>query len=893
MASMPDASAPLITACFAPPQDCCWRWDEHGRTLIWEDGTTIAFRDEIVELLTETAPQGWPSFGAVALLLAACRPSWPAQISCLDALKRLAVSAAGREAVVAQWLQQAMAGLEAVQRLPSERRSGLAAKATLLRRIVTASLPRWSAENCAALAAGLAKGVEPQILRRRPAPWWPELRQELAALAFGLQGLDAPTLELQQQTGLSALPETPAEWFDATEVRRFLLALGGDPVVGALVQRASLLLGVLRYPQRLEPEVAANGAAAGITNRGTPDRLLLSELAHEDSVLMARLALGEALYSLREPPQRSAPRTRRILLDRGIRLWGQPRPLAAIAVMGWAGAATHGMRITVHAARGAEIVRLDPISRAGLIALLDTLETTAHPGLALAAWCEQSEADDERILITHPRTVDDPAFRAAWQRSGSPALLVTTVDGDGHLDMLDWQRDQPHRIASAQIEPVRSMPRDVPAVRKVPSPSTACPAEQVRPFPLRVPHGVEHGMCWPDGAKAWFTAAPHRRLTWWPDDNRGPLELADHLPQGRLAAVRRDQNDIIALNIGADPRLIRIHPDGRRDSVPLISGNVAITAWFIFDHAVVVHADGCTAYALDGRMICEDRSLAALTWVRDVFFRDQNSLIAVIWDGTRFNRTVAVGRQNTVPIEELIPFYRRHKEGIWWLANQSFLSTRESPLPIRLHPAWGDPLRIESPSQRKQRGWRIDGISSDGERVAVTWPRIGHSTILDLSGESATVTQQTLEPVQGRAATLEKGILRKVRAVGSEDGHLLIAMRRGSAYRIYLHGQDLRTVQTTTSVRWYPLDPIGTRSEPRWLMRHNDIEAVVDDRGVLHLTDRQSTLPGLALLLRQGSGALWSARHGGFGLAHFLAEAPRADPADIAALLLGYARRLA
>src|SRR6476659_6464376 len=54
-----------------------WRWAEDGAVLVWRDGNTIAFREEIVEVIKWLGPNGLPPFGAIVLLLAACRGRVP------------------------------------------------------------------------------------------------------------------------------------------------------------------------------------------------------------------------------------------------------------------------------------------------------------------------------------------------------------------------------------------------------------------------------------------------------------------------------------------------------------------------------------------------------------------------------------------------------------------------------------------------------------------------------------------------------------------------------------------------------------------------------------------------------------------------------------------------
>src|SRR5687768_14915450 len=55
------------------PANGLWRWAENGAVLVWRDGSTVAFREEIIQILEWLAPGGLPSFGAIVFLLAACR----------------------------------------------------------------------------------------------------------------------------------------------------------------------------------------------------------------------------------------------------------------------------------------------------------------------------------------------------------------------------------------------------------------------------------------------------------------------------------------------------------------------------------------------------------------------------------------------------------------------------------------------------------------------------------------------------------------------------------------------------------------------------------------------------------------------------------------------------
>src|SRR4030095_10185203 len=61
-----------------------WRWAENGAVLVWQDGSTIAFREEIGLILEWLGPNGLPSFGAIVFLLASCRGKVCAVTDILD-----------------------------------------------------------------------------------------------------------------------------------------------------------------------------------------------------------------------------------------------------------------------------------------------------------------------------------------------------------------------------------------------------------------------------------------------------------------------------------------------------------------------------------------------------------------------------------------------------------------------------------------------------------------------------------------------------------------------------------------------------------------------------------------------------------------------------------------
>src|ERR1043166_8603110 len=82
------------------PANGLWRWAEDGAVLVWRDGTTIAFREEIVRILEWLAPNGLPSFGAIVFLLAAGRGKVPAVADILSGSDAALPTSVGRIALL-------------------------------------------------------------------------------------------------------------------------------------------------------------------------------------------------------------------------------------------------------------------------------------------------------------------------------------------------------------------------------------------------------------------------------------------------------------------------------------------------------------------------------------------------------------------------------------------------------------------------------------------------------------------------------------------------------------------------------------------------------------------------------------------------------------------------
>src|ERR1041385_5490040 len=129
------------------PANGPWRWAEDGNVVTWSDGSTVAFREEITQILQWLAPNGLPPFGAIVLMLAACRGKVPPAGTFLrDSTTPLPTALGSKAALLLTARRQLNAQLEAalkelgkLSKLPPGLNSGVKAKCFLAEAIFEAA----------------------------------------------------------------------------------------------------------------------------------------------------------------------------------------------------------------------------------------------------------------------------------------------------------------------------------------------------------------------------------------------------------------------------------------------------------------------------------------------------------------------------------------------------------------------------------------------------------------------------------------------------------------------------------------------------------------------------------------------------------------------------------
>jgi hypothetical protein len=582
------SASDLALGYFLRPRGHFWRWVEEGKVIEWRNSNTLCYREELARVLRSLTAQGFPPLAPVLLLLAACSDTWPRASGGVAVLENLLVNtpAAPDDPALGQLKQQlyeALCFMGVVRMLPPSLRSDVP-KLHLFREVFQAQAPHFSAEASHEALVEWDSGRLDEIffysgdfltLRR--------FSQELDCLAQAYQRF--PTTEqlaLRLRTGLDQLPAplpTPEPPAAPDQPLSLLDQLAHDQRTAGLASLAQRLVAALHVP--LHTRGASDqplGGVADITNRGNFDRLLLSELAHDDLTLMARLVNNEALYLRREEPPRPQARPRVVLLDTTLRLWGTPRVFGLAAALAWAYHAQlprTRAALTAYALGGQASSPLDLDSVAGVVEALACLDPALHCGPALAALGlgQPQAAGTDYLLITDAEAAQQPALSQQLAAAQPGLRFLLTVSRAGTLELFEYQNGHRTLLSNSQYDldelltkrPTKRLLKPlpplvgpaflkcVPAPLYFPTPSLRL-SKQNALFSLRL------------GALA---ITDTRRVLHWHDRTTGARELLPAIEAGTYYFGSDNHSEAYVL-VSA-PGLLRVYCfDLREDSLELI-----------------------------------------------------------------------------------------------------------------------------------------------------------------------------------------------------------------------------------------------------------------------------------------------------------------------------------
>lgn len=431
-----------------PSSDALWHWDGEGEAIVWMDGTTLLFREELAQIVERLSGEGLPSLNVVVLLMAACRGKFPSEDYVKNRMDQVLESAKDSDALstpkiglvhekAEKFYLEALTTLRGLSKYPSDLLSGVPAKTHLVERLAK-SFQRGGIVEAKAVLSVLKEGLPLLEVPSTPkAEKNGNLLGDLFGLHLALGKLTPESFKQSLGTGLEILPQAQGIALHPADcMKMFLEELRQDPEFSEMARLTRDIMATLSLPRALEhPETQSMGGLSDISNRGPFHRLLVSELAHDNDTLAIRVAMNEALYLRNEPPAARPRSALIIVVDAGIRMWGIPRVFATAAAMALIVKVDKTTNLNVFRPGEKHLVPIDLTAREGMIKHLSALETNIHAGTYLEGLPQEESLPIDLAIITHPRAMEEPEFKAALNVLNLRNLYLVSVDREGNLQL--------------------------------------------------------------------------------------------------------------------------------------------------------------------------------------------------------------------------------------------------------------------------------------------------------------------------------------------------------------------------------------------------------------------------------------------------------------------------
>ena len=935
-----------------------WCWAENGRIITWEPHFTresrsvITFREELGEILQALAPRGLPQLDAVLLLIASIRDAW------IHESQRLRSSHT--------MLAQMFDGLDRIHAFPQALTYSIKAKQDLAG-VVFESLPRVTSPElawqvCQTLLQEMV--FNDKVFHHLSKYHGGRIQSSVSLVAelrdftWKLQTITVESLQLRLNTGLDELP-SPADVIIPAEpdaIRTFLQKLAFDEDLAGIARIARQLSAVLHLPRAIsDSDEMPLGGVSDISNRGTLDRLLLSELAHDDLTLATRIALNEALYLRRETPPSPPPKRRYVLVDSGLRMWGLPRVFAAGVLLSLASTGAEGSSLLAYRACGDRVEPVDLSSASGLTQHLASLATELHPGTSLSDFARYVLKDNEAgdvVMITSDTAITDPDFQRTLSEFPIPMFYLATVNRMGEFELWSKGRRGAKKISSLRLDLEDLLNRPTYGRRvsetlvdsKIDSNLPFC--FHVEPIPFRFPvqpSGPVWSIRLPDGRQPVRPENPasttsvtpkygvmiltrDRRIMLLDESNSGARQVATGVPFGTLlwSGSSEDQRfSHVLIHRASEPGLYlltinlfvsRINTTQRLASKFLSTSGAGSKLQGATVHAgilFVIFNSMVEAFDLEsGNTIDQVQIAPELTWNGSRFFTNSNKdwqAVSYSSSGICFEKIPLRGPELSGIILRMFdrpghdgPFGVHLRGSIANLSNQTeweFTNLGRPQVKVIDISGSGDRVLIEQDNEKPAYDGKIHRtrrvIHLDSKQVEVDVNE-------KFSPWSLRFSSLALWDLK-KFRTIDSA-LRRISRIGlSEDGKLTLVLKTSTTWQFDVSASCLKLVRKTglAPLRLtVVLEPahhpdVGlSLTVARW---KDGSRAFVDSRGLLVLQSSDKMIPEAAFVLSETDVTVWTSHARFCGSTFFLGQAnpPNQTPQEIMEMILKpFAERL-
>jgi MoxR-vWA-beta-propeller ternary system domain bpX0 len=286
---------------FRPPEGDFWFWSDNGTVIAWTFGNTICYRDDLIALLRQVN-SGMPPLSPLLLLIAACKEKLP-ETSIRFFMRKLSdFNGAAQNSKLHKTLKYALTFLDTVSLLPENLRTGQK-RIHLIYEVFSGASFTFNNRQLQDAIDELNSGRIDNDVFNLSSEKITEEDFTNCLLYFCTALQKYPTLQsltVKLRTGLDEIPTAVPGLLPETESGNLYDQLLQDPETAGIARLAKRLTAAVNIPMQSKGSSDQPfGGISDITNRGNYDKLLLSELAHDDELLMARLVNKSRLKILK------------------------------------------------------------------------------------------------------------------------------------------------------------------------------------------------------------------------------------------------------------------------------------------------------------------------------------------------------------------------------------------------------------------------------------------------------------------------------------------------------------------------------------------------------------------------------------------------------------------
>ena len=526
-----------------------WRWGDHGLVLEMYNGNTICYREDLIQILRDLSSNGLPPLGAVLLLLQACKTG-EALFSSNGELFHDTILVLEKQGLLKEKtrekIEKAFQFLEYINKLPAELRSGESRK-VLLFTIFHGGYHHVKKEEGGVVLDLFSSGAhDPEIFFGPRKLTNVGLNADLYPLCKAADLFPTTeALETAIRTGTGSLPAMANLEIPDENTKDLLEVLSEDAATEGVSRLTKKLIAAMNIPMFTRGSSdQAFGGVSEITNRGSFDRLLLTELAQDDETLMARLANNEALYFRREEPPAKIQEEKVILLDTTLRMWGKPRLFAISTALAFSAIHKSKAHVNSFALNGDGFTETDVTNKKGVIETMTLLDPgqDCMKGLWKATSAVPKQLKREFIFITTEENTESQAFVKTLPQLQFPFTWLATVNRNGKFQLFHMAENRKKLVSEAvlDLDDLLSAGNEKKHVSE---------SHSFHSFPLFYPASklkmtAENTY---EVSKGLLTVSVDQRLLYWSSPLRGASELLSYVDHGKYCFGHDKENRLYFL----------------------------------------------------------------------------------------------------------------------------------------------------------------------------------------------------------------------------------------------------------------------------------------------------------------------------------------------------------